>query len=79
MTPREPVTVAEETITLAMMSAAICCVLASYLIVQNFGLAGPDTFVLFAVLVVASLVVSAYMVPHLTAQWVGSPLEEIMK
>jgi len=62
-----------------MMSAIICCVLASYLIILNFALTGPDTFVLLAVLVVASLVVSAYMVPHLTAQWIGNPLEKIMK
>lgn len=45
MTQREPVTLPQETVTMAMMAAAICCALISYVAVRAFELAGAGTYV----------------------------------
>lgn len=75
MTPREPVTVAEETITLAMMSATTCCVLAAYIALKVFELADLSTYELLGV---GGMVVIGSVVPRLTAAWIGSTVEKIM-
>lgn len=75
MTERVPVTAAQETITMAMMAATICCVVASYIIVRAFELAGSGTYVFLGV---GGMVVIGYVVPHVTAMWIGGSLHEIM-
>jgi D-arabinose 1-dehydrogenase-like Zn-dependent alcohol dehydrogenase len=75
MTQREPVTLPQETVTMAMMAAAICCVLISYVAVRSFELAGLGTYL---VLGVGGMVVIGYVVPHVTAMWIGKSLDEIM-
>ena len=75
MTEREPVTAAQETITMAMMAATICCVFAGYVAVRVLELAGAGTYVLLGV---GGMVMIGYVVPHVTAMWIGDSLHEIM-
>lgn len=60
---------------MAMMSATICCVLAAYIVVRAAELAGLSTYVL---IVVSGLLIVGYIVPRLTAVWIGKSLAEIM-
>jgi hypothetical protein len=64
MTEPEPVTAAQETITMAMVAATICCMFAGNVAVRVFELAGSGTYVLLGV---GGMVVIGYVVPHVTA------------
>ena len=75
MTASEPVTVAQEIVTMAMLAATICCVFAGYVAVRVFELAGAGTYVFLGV---GGMVVIGYVVPRLTAMWIGDSLDEIM-
>jgi uncharacterized membrane protein len=69
------VTVAQEIVTMAMMVATICCVFAGYVAVRVFALAGAGTYVLLGA---GGMVVIGYVVPRMTAMWIGGSLAEIM-
>lgn len=70
------VTPAQEAITTAMLAALLTCGTASYLIVQHLQLSDPIGYL---VLAIASFVVAGYLVPNLTACWLGRTLDEIME
>ncbi len=66
---------AQEIVTMAMMAAAICCVLAVYIVLSSFELADLGTYVLLGVGV---MVIVGYVTFRVTAAWIGKPLPEVM-
>lgn len=72
---RAPVTAAQEAVTSAMLAALLACTVASYAIVQYLSL---TTATAYLVLGIASFVIGGYLVPNLTALWLGRPLYVIM-
>jgi hypothetical protein len=71
----EPVTSAQETITTAMLASFVACAAASLAVIDILDLTGLHAYV---VLSLASFVTSGYLVPNLTAHWLGTPLHVIM-
>lgn len=71
----EPVTAAQETVTNAMLIALIACGALSLAIIRWFGLSDPFAY---AILAMTSFVVAGYIVPNITALWLGRPIHEIM-
>lgn len=76
MSGQNVVAVTQETVTLAMIAATICCVVVKYISARAFELAGIGMYALFAV---GGVVVVGCVVPLLTATWLGTPLEEMME
>lgn len=70
------VTAAQETVTTAMLSALLACGVTSYLIAQYLQVTSPIGYI---VLTISSFVVAGYLVPNLTAVWIGRTLDEIME
>jgi len=75
VTQPQPVTVAQETVTNAVLAALISCAALSLAITRWFGLSDPLSYAILAML---TFVVAAYIVPNVAAMWLGKPLEEIM-
>jgi hypothetical protein len=71
-----PVTAAQETITTAILASFVACVAASLAIIDLLSLTSPNAYTVFAL---ASFVISGYLVPNLTAYWIGQPLHLIMR
>lgn len=70
------VTAAQETITSAMLAALLACAVASYTIATYLALTTPLELTILAI---STFVVAGYVVPNLTAVWIGRPLAEIMQ
>ncbi len=71
----EPVTVAQEAVTNAILAALIACTALSLTITRWFELSDPLSYAILAML---TFVVAAYIVPNVAAFWLGDSLEEIM-
>lgn len=71
----ESVTVAQETVTLSLLASLLACLAASIALAEYLALQSIESYV---VLLVATCVTSTYVVPNLTALWLGRPLAEIM-
>lgn len=72
----DPVTPAQEAVTAGMLGGLIVCTVAGYLTLRTI----RDWVPMDAAMVVgAGFVVSAYIVPHLVAYWIGCPLHDIMQ
>lgn len=74
MSDATTVTIAEETITTAMLAALIACAAANYILITQLGI---NTIPGYIILTIASFVTFAYLVPNLTAFWLGRPLDDI--
>ena len=72
----EPVTPAQETVTAAMLASFVACAAASLAVIEYLGLSDLNAYLILSL---ASFVTSAYLVPNLTAHWLGRPLHTIMK
>lgn len=70
-----PPTPAQEAITNAMLAILISCCALSLALVEYLQLTTPLSYVILAII---SLVASAYIVPNITALWLGRPLHDIM-
>lgn len=70
------VTAAQEAITTAMLAALLTCGVISYVLIQYLHI---NTSIGYIVLTIASFVVAGYLVPNLTACWIGRTLDEIME
>lgn len=68
-------TAAQEAITCAMLAALLFSGVTTYLILYSLPQISPASVLLLAL---ASVVVSGFLVPHLTAHWIGRPLEDIL-
>ncbi len=71
----EPVTVAQEAVTNAILCALIACGALSLTITRWFELSDPLSYVILAM---TSFVIAAYIVPNVVAFWLGRPLHDIM-
>lgn len=71
----EPVTVAQEAVTNAILASLIACGALSLAIIRVFAL---STSLSYAILAMTSFVVAVYVVPNVAAFWLGKPLQEIM-
>lgn len=74
MTSPADVTLAEETLTAAMLSAIIACTAVNYIIITQFNITSITGYI---VLTIASFVTFGYLVPNLTALWLGRSIDEI--
>lgn len=72
---QDPVTPAQETITCSMLAAMLACGAATYAIISMFHI---NSLLGYATLVTASFVTIGYLTPHLTAVWIGRPLDDIL-
>lgn len=70
------VTAAQEAVTTAMLAALLVCSVTSYLLVQHLQFSNPMGYI---VLTIATFVVAGYLVPNLTAHWIGRSLDDIME
>lgn len=75
LTDTPPPTPAEETIANAMIIALLTCLALSYSFVHLFNL---TTITGYLGLALTTFVITGYVVPHLTAWWLGRPLTDIM-
>jgi hypothetical protein len=71
----EPVTPAQEMVTTAMLASFLTCTAMSLVFIDYLNLTGVHPYLVFGI---ASFVVSGYLVPNLTAYWLGKPLHVIM-
>lgn len=69
------VTPAQEAITISMLAALLACGVTSYILVEFLQL---NTILGYAALALTSFVVAGYLVPNLTACWLGRTLDDIM-
>ena len=75
MSSSQPVTPAQELITCAMIATIIVCFAVNYLLISSLNI---DSIGGYLMLAVGTFVTTAYVVPKLTAYWIGRPLDEIM-
>jgi hypothetical protein len=75
VTASEPVTVAEETVTAAMLGGFLAATVLGYATLRAIG---EWTVVDALIMVLGVFVVGGYIAPHLAAWWLGKSLHEIM-
>ena len=76
MTAPEPVTVAEETVTAAMLGGFLVATVVGYAMLRVIG---EWTAVDALMMVLGVFLIGGYLIPHLVAFWLGEPLDEIMR
>lgn len=69
-------TVAQEVVTIAMVSALVSCAALSLVLVEVLALHSLDAY---AILAMTSMAITGYVVPNVTAMWLGRSIDDIMR
>lgn len=75
MTDTTPVTPAQELITISMLGALLVCAVANYALLTLLDI---TSIAGYATLIIATFITTGYVVPNLTAHWIGRPLDTIL-